>query len=114
MNVLEFWKFIPSKEIHKFAQEGARNHGLLNIGISDFFQGITLHAPEVDEQNKISGSLNSVNELIKLLELQISLLIQYKKGLAKSLLTQKIRFNDFNGNKHPDWQIKKLGEIFLN
>ena len=29
---------IFNKEIYGIAQEGARNHGLLNIGVNDFFE----------------------------------------------------------------------------
>lgn len=50
-------------EIEKIAQEGARNHGLLNISISDFFN-ININLPAKDEQSKIANFLSSIQEKI--------------------------------------------------
>lgn len=54
---------IQNSEIEKVAQEGARNHGLLNIGISDFFN-VELSIPCVEEQLMIGSFLNVIKEKI--------------------------------------------------
>ena len=41
-----------NSEIQAFAQEGARNHGLLNISVDDFFNAI-LAEPPLQEQEKM-------------------------------------------------------------
>ena len=56
---------IFNREIYKIAQEGARNHGLLNIAISDFFNGYLLHPPE-QEQQKIAEVLTHCDKVIDL------------------------------------------------
>lgn len=56
------------KEIYKIAVEGARNHGLLNIAISDFFNTKHYIPKSKDEQIKISKFLEIVDEKIDLLE----------------------------------------------
>ena len=56
--------YFESKKWHKgiadIAGEGARNHGLLNISVIDFFN--TIHRiPDLDEQKDIAQALNSLS-----------------------------------------------------
>ena len=73
------------KEVSMIAVEGARNHGLLNIAVGDFFD--TLHfAPETKtEQEKLANFLNLVNRKIALQRQKIKLLNDYTKGLISRL-----------------------------
>ena len=59
--------YFESKKWHKgiadIAGEGARNHGLLNISVIDFFN--TIHRmPDLDEQKSIAQVLNSLSSKI--------------------------------------------------
>lgn len=75
---------IHNVEIEKIAQEGGRNHGLLNIGISDFFD-IQVYLPGIEEQNRIANFLSSVGEKI---ETEKKILQQYesqKKHLLQNM-----------------------------
>lgn len=74
-----------NNEISKIAQEGARNHGLLNISIDDFFNKIKILVPHSSEQQKIAECLSSIDELISLYENKVTLLEQHKKGLMQQL-----------------------------
>ena len=74
-----------NNEISKIAQEGARNHGLLNISIDDFFNKIKILVPHSSEQEKIAECLSSIDELISLYENKVTLLEQHKKGLMQQL-----------------------------
>lgn len=77
-------------ELYKIVQEGARNHGLLNVSLSDFFD-IKLILPPLAEQEKIAEILGTWNEAIEKLS---SLIVQkklIKKGLMQKLLTGKVR-----------------------
>lgn len=75
---------LQNKEIEKVAQEGARNHGLLNIGINDFFS-IYLNVPCLEEQTKIANFLTALDTKIALVESQLNGTKQYKKGLLQQL-----------------------------
>lgn len=56
-----------NREIQAFAQEGARNHGLLNISVDDFFNSYIV-VPSFAEQEKIAEILSAQDKLIELKE----------------------------------------------
>ncbi|MCH2038609.1 MAG: restriction endonuclease subunit S [Rickettsiales bacterium] len=74
-----------NSEIEKIAQEGARNHGLLNVGINDFFEQINLIFPKLKEQEKIAECLASADGFIAAQEEKIEQLKEHKKGLMQQL-----------------------------
>lgn len=75
---------LQNKEIEMIAQEGARNHGLLNIGLNDFF-GIQLYIPCLEEQTKIANFLSAIDEKINQCQAQITNAETWKKGLLQQL-----------------------------
>ena len=98
-------------EIHKIAQEGARNHGLLNISVVEFFKDIKLNIPTKPEQQKIAAFLTAVDTKIEQLSKKQELLGEYKKGLMQQIFSQAIRFKADDGSTFPEWKEKKLGDI---
>jgi type I restriction enzyme, S subunit len=79
-----------NKEIEGVAQEVARNHGLLNVSLTDFFK-LQLHIPEIAEQRRIAEVINVAREEESLLEAQVRALRQEKAALMAQLLTGKRR-----------------------
>ncbi|MFH5885313.1 restriction endonuclease subunit S [Halalkalibaculum sp. DA3122] len=77
-------------DIYKIAREGARNHGLLNVSIKDFFK-IRFKVPQIEEQKKIAKVLNKAKKEIELLEEELDAVKKQKKGLMQQLLTGKTR-----------------------
>ena len=73
------------REVSEIAVEGARNHGLLNIGVADYFN--TKHfLPSKKEQKKIAAFLNLIEKRIAL---QTKIIEKYKsliKGIGKMLM----------------------------
>lgn len=94
-------------EIQTFAQEGARNHGLLNIAIEDFFNA-TIANPPHPEQQKIADILTAQDKVIELKEQLLAQKQQQKKYLMQQLLTGKKRLPGFSGQ----WIFQKAKEIF--
>ncbi|MEG4028387.1 MULTISPECIES: restriction endonuclease subunit S [unclassified Microcoleus] len=72
-------------ELSKIAQEGARNHGLLNMSVVEFFQDITLDYPTIEEQAKITDFLTAIDKKIEAVAKQIDLTEQFKKGLLQKM-----------------------------
>ena len=98
------------KEIYIIAVEGARNHGLLNISVEDFFN--TSHKfPSLPEQEKIASFLTLIDKKIEKQKELVELLKKYKRGLLSQIFSQKLRFKDDNGNDYPTWEEKRLGNI---
>jgi type I restriction enzyme S subunit len=75
---------LQNKEIEKIAQEGARNHGLLNISVKDFFS-ITMIIPSLKEQTKIAEFLSGIDDKIQTTKLQLSKMEVWKKGLLQGM-----------------------------
>ena len=99
------------KEIYMIAVEGARNHGLLNISVDDFFSSIHKF-PSLPEQEKIASFLTLIDKKIEKQKELIELLKKYKRGLLSQIFSQKLRFKDKNGNNYPDWEECRFDEIF--
>ena len=83
---------LMNREIQAFAQEGARNHGLLNIAVEDFFNSkITL--PPFEEQQAIATILTTADKEIDLLRQDLEQEKQKKKALMQLMLTGIVRVN---------------------
>ena len=76
------------REVSNIAGEGARNHGLLNIAVGDFFDTKHRLPSSKEEQKKIAALLNLITERIatqiKIIEKLESLI----KGLCQKLIQQ--------------------------
>ncbi len=79
-----------NQEIEGIAQEGARNHGLLNVSVTDFFK-LKLHIPTPPEQRRISEVINVARSEEARLQAQVQALRQEKSALMSQLLTGKRR-----------------------
>ena len=75
---------LQNVEIEQVAQEGIRNHGLLNVGVNDFFN-INLHVPSFQEQTKIAFFLSAIDEKINHCTKQIEKTSEWKKGLLQKM-----------------------------
>src|SRR5690625_6160431 len=49
------------RQVYSIAPEGGRSHGLLNVGVKDFFE-ILIPVPPIEEQKKINEILYSVDQ----------------------------------------------------
>jgi type I restriction enzyme S subunit len=81
---------LMNREIQAFAQEGARNHGLLNIAVDDFFNS-KLVLPSIEEQQAIAAILTAADREIELLRQDLEQEKQKKKALMQLLLTGVVR-----------------------
>jgi type I restriction enzyme S subunit len=98
------------KEVSSIAVEGARNHGLLNISVNDFFN-IMISLPPIKEQQKIGDFFSKLDRQIELEEQKLEKLEQQKKGYMQKIFSQQLRFKDEKGNDYSDWEIQGLDQI---
>ena len=71
-------------ELEKIAQEGARNHGLLNISLQEFFE-VSFVKPCLEEQIKIANFLSAIDQKIEVVAQQIEQAKTWKKGLLQQM-----------------------------
>ena len=101
------------REVSKNAAEGARNHGLLNIAPTDFFNTLLVVPKIVDEQEKIGSFFKQMDNTIALHQRKLDLLKEQKKGYLQKMFPKngakvpELRFAGFAD----DWEERKLGEI---
>ena len=74
-----------NRELHKIAQEGARNHGLLNISVVEFFNDIKIPVPVYEEQTKIANFLSSIDTKIEQVQNQLKQTKEFKKALLQQM-----------------------------
>ena len=87
------------REVSNIAGEGARNHGLLNIAIGDFFNTKHYLPSSINEQQKIAKLLLLIDQRI---ETQ-NKIIQQLQSLIKGIRVNLFRFDNYS--------IKYLGEL---
>ncbi len=83
-----------------------------NIGQEDLRETPIIISSNMQEQQKISSFLSLIDRKIELLNKKKELLEIYKKGVMQKIFNRDIRFKDINGNNYPEWEEKRLGEIF--
>jgi len=74
-----------NRQIHMIAQEGARNHGLLNVAMHDFF-AMKMPVPSLREQARVVNILATATKEIQLLRDELDELRKQKRGLMQKLL----------------------------
>lgn len=89
--------------ISEIAVEGARNHGLLNIGIQDFFATKHYLPQSILEQEKIACFLNLIEERIRL---QNKIIEKYE-SLIQAIIYQK----KTDGIRKGNWQKTELSKV---
>lgn len=73
------------RDIALRAAEGARNHGLLNISVEDFFDTRIIAPPSLPEQRKIAAFFRNFDRLIGAAEKKVAKLRQVKASLLERM-----------------------------
>lgn len=114
-NYLEcfFDSLVWYKDMANVCTEGARNHGLLNVDIEEFFNIKVVYPTDIEEQKKTAKILNNLDEKIKAEKTNVEKL----KALKSSMLTKmfpkegesvpELRFKGFTD----PWEQRKLGDV---
>ena len=79
---------------------------------SNNIKNLKINLPLLQEQEKIADFLSSVDKKISIIEEKLDLFKDYKKGIMQKIFKQELRFKDSNGNDYPEWEEKRLGDVF--
>lgn len=101
-------------DVSAICDEGARNHGLLNVDVKAFFKDVNIEMPsQIQEQRKISVFINTLDRLITLHQRKCDELKKVKKFMLQKMFPKKgdknpeIRFDGFTN----DWEQRKFIDI---
>ena len=109
-----FWKYyIHSERVMKnilvrSTKKGTMMHELV---IPDFLKQ-SIMVPSLPEQQKIAEFLSTIDTVIKKQKETVSVWEERKKGVMQKLFSQEVRFKADDGSNFPEWEEKKLGEVF--
>lgn len=101
-------------EITKRASEGARNHGLLNISPTDFFDLPFCYPSTHDEQHKIAQFFSRLDSLITAEDKKLERLKTIKSASLEKMFPKQgetvseVRFKGFTG----EWMESRIGDCF--
>ena len=79
---------------------------------SNNIKNLKINLPLLQEQEKIADFLSSVDKKISIIEEKLDLFKDYKKGIMQKIFKQELRFKDSEGNDYPEWEEKRLGDVF--
>ena len=102
-------------EVQQRSAEGARNHGLLNISASDFFDTELVIPQDPNEQKKIGLLFKKLDSTITLHQRELDSLKKLKKSLLQKMFPKngekipELRFPEFTG----DWEQRKLSDYLF-
>ena len=102
------------KGIQAIAAEGARNHGLLNVAPTDFFETNLTMPKDYAEQQQIGSFFQQLDHLITLHQRKYDKLQVLKKAMLEKMFPKngssvpEIRFKGFTDA----WEQRELGDCF--
>ena len=105
-----FYTFL-SNRFKLFLQQLTAGSTIVHLYQKDF-EKYAIAYPKLKEQEKIADFLSSVDKKISITEEKLDLFKDYKKGVMQKIFKQELRFKDSEGNDYPEWEEKRLGDVF--
>lgn len=109
---LDYYFYHPlriNKYLKPLVNIGAKND--MKINNEAVLKGHII-APSFEEQQKIADFLVTVDDKISTLEQKVEKLETYKHGVMQKIFTRRIRFARSDGSQYPEWETKRLDEIY--
>ena len=68
--------------------------------------------PKLEEQEKIASFFSLIDDKISLQSEKVEALKDYKRGMMQKIFSRELRFKDDEGRDYPEWEEKKIKDIF--
>ena len=81
------------------------------LGQKEFAKSV-IKIPSLPEQQKIADFLSTIDTIIEKQQATVSAWEERKKGVMQKLFSQEVRFKADDGSDFPDWEEKRLGDVF--
>ncbi len=101
---------LKSKNVRYQIQKESQGSKVLSINTGRL-SNVKISFPKLEEQKKIADFLLLLDSKIQTQRKTIEELNVFKKGIAKKIFSQQLKFKDDNGNDFSEWESKKLGKI---
>ena len=75
-------------------------------------RSIVVKIPSLPEQQKIADFLSTIDTIIEKQQATVSAWEERKKGVMQKLFSQEVRFKADDGSDFPDWEEKKMTDLF--
>jgi type I restriction enzyme, S subunit len=117
--VYDFSKFLTGPFFYQFFKENflkrvmrlSAKNSVDSVRMS-MITDMVIATPTLPEQQKIADFLATVDARMGELRQKRELLAAYKRGVMQQIFTQTLRFKKDDGSAFPDWEEKRLGEVF--
>ena len=93
----------------RLISSGDGTRGGLNLKLIGNY---SVSIPSLSEQQKIADFLSTIDTIIEKQRAMISAWEERKKGVIQKLFSQEVRFKADDGSDFPDWEEKRLGDVF--
>ena len=113
-SVLAFWEnylVTPKMLNYYFSIATGSLIEKLRVHYSQFVK-IKKPLPSLPEQQKIAEFLSTIDTVIEKQKETVSVWEERKKGVMQKLFSQEVRFKADDGSEFPEWEKKKIGDIF--
>ena len=108
----DFSYALLAREIFKFTIKEAAGSDQPFISTSKLNNWKIIVPSSEQEQQKIAEFLSTIDTVIAKQKETVSAWEERKKGVMQKLFSQEVRFKADDGSEFPEWEEKKLGEVF--
>lgn len=102
---------LKSPKVRKEITSKAQGAQHINVG-QETLENVSIILPTIKEQERIAEFLSSIDDIIQVHGEEITALEEQKKGIMQKLFNREVRFKADDGSEYPEWEEKKLGELF--
>ena len=105
------YQLIQTANVQCQFQKGLTGSTIKNLGLNTI-KNTNVKVPCLPEQQKIAEFLSTIDTVIAKQKETVSAWEERKKGVMQKLFSQKVRFKADDGSDFPEWEEKKLSEMF--
>lgn len=105
------FQVLQTNSIQKYYTLSLTGTTIKNLGL-EAIRNTKIKLPSLPEQTKIADFLSTVDDKIQNQQGKITHLENIKKGFMQKIFSRKIRFKDDSGEDFPEWEEKKIKDVF--
>ena len=105
------YQLIQTANVQCQFQKGLTGSTIKNLGLNTI-KNTNVKVPCLPEQQKIADFLSTIDTVIAKQKETVSAWEERKKGVMQKLFSQEVRFKADDGSQFPEWEEKKIGDVF--